>query len=286
MLTRDAVSRKLAAAEQLDPNLLRFGARTHRYALGAPLGAARLAEIESGLGFQLPEDYRQFITTIAASGAGPGYGLITLDHPRQYDELAKKYFTAPTVATVTTTDGKQIKGYSRYAPNQEGLILLADNGCTKTSLMVINGDDVGSIYCNLSSIDQDYFFQASSFTEWYSRWLDGLGADLGLPQAAFGDPSLCAPPNALANFLRATAAKSKGSEDAALSEGEMRKALLGIHDGGLATGTDVERFFGKQPVRLCASCIGLIANHVQRGMMRWSQLGPAQGTLPEVEQRH
>ena len=282
MLNRDLISKKLAAAAALDPDFQRFGARTHRYTLGAPLSSARVAEIERALGFTLPADYREFVTTVAASGAGPGHGLITLDHPAQFDERAKKFFTSPTIATIETVDGKKISAHSRYAPDQEGLLLLADLGCTKLSMLVINGEEPGAVYADLRALDEDYSFQAESFTDWYSRWLDGLGEE---EESSPGAPAGCAPPQAISNYLRAIAAKQKGSEDAPLSEDEVRAALLDIPDGGLATGCDAERFFAKQPVRICANCTQMVANFVGQGMMRWSQLGAAQGTLPETEKR-
>ncbi len=284
MLTRDQVSQKLAAAARLDPDFLRFGAGTHRYTLGPPLGAARVAEIERGLGFLLPADYRQFAMTVAGSGAGPGHGLVTPDHPAQLDARAKSYFTSPTIATIETVDGKKITGHSNYAPNQEGLLLLADQGCTKMSMLVINGEEPGAVYTDLRCIDDDYAFEAESFTAWYSRWLDGLGAELETPP--LGDPSRCAPPQAISNYLRAIAEKRKGSADAQLGEDEVRQALLEIGDGGLATRCGGERFFAdQQPVRLCASCQQMVANFVDRGMMRWAQLGAALGTLPEEQPR-
>lgn len=52
-----------------------FGARSHRYALDAPLTADEVADVEAWFGIELPEDYRSFLQEVGAGGAGPAYGL-------------------------------------------------------------------------------------------------------------------------------------------------------------------------------------------------------------------
>lgn len=52
-----------------------FGSHGHRWVLEDPLTDAELAELEAQMGAQLPDDYRSFLTSVAAGGAGPGYGL-------------------------------------------------------------------------------------------------------------------------------------------------------------------------------------------------------------------
>ena len=52
-----------------------FGARTHEYQLAPPLTEAELAALEAELG-PLPVEYRGFLRSFAAHGAGPHYGLL------------------------------------------------------------------------------------------------------------------------------------------------------------------------------------------------------------------
>jgi hypothetical protein len=58
-----------------DPRFRLFGSGSHRYRLVPPLPSAHVADIESAFQITLPPEYRDFITTVANGGAGPGYGL-------------------------------------------------------------------------------------------------------------------------------------------------------------------------------------------------------------------
>ncbi|MET8631114.1 SMI1/KNR4 family protein [Kitasatospora sp. NPDC004669] len=52
-----------------------FGAPGHRFLLEEPLTAADLAELESQVGVVLPTEYREFLLTVGAGGAGLAYGV-------------------------------------------------------------------------------------------------------------------------------------------------------------------------------------------------------------------
>ncbi|MFK0047477.1 SMI1/KNR4 family protein [Streptomyces sp. NPDC090741] len=52
-----------------------FGSLGHGWALEDPLTDDALAELEAQVGVGLPDDYRNFLTCVAAGGAGPAYGL-------------------------------------------------------------------------------------------------------------------------------------------------------------------------------------------------------------------
>ncbi|MFE6977378.1 SMI1/KNR4 family protein [Streptomyces sp. NPDC057682] len=52
-----------------------FGSRGHGWVLEDPLTDDELAELEAQTGVRLPDDYRSFLTSVAAGGAGPAHGL-------------------------------------------------------------------------------------------------------------------------------------------------------------------------------------------------------------------
>lgn len=59
-----------------------FGARGHRWMLEEPLREDQLAELEAQMGVRLPSEYRDFLTVVAAGGAGPSYGLFPVRRVR------------------------------------------------------------------------------------------------------------------------------------------------------------------------------------------------------------
>ncbi|MEU7282567.1 SMI1/KNR4 family protein [Streptomyces sp. NPDC045431] len=52
-----------------------FGALGHKWVLEQPLSHAELAELEAQLKVRLPEEFRTFLLSVGAGGAGPAYGL-------------------------------------------------------------------------------------------------------------------------------------------------------------------------------------------------------------------
>jgi len=55
-----------------------FGANGHRWRSEPPLAQDELAELESQLGVELPDEYRAFLLQAGRGGAGPAYGLFPL----------------------------------------------------------------------------------------------------------------------------------------------------------------------------------------------------------------
>jgi len=52
-----------------------FGAGAHGFELSDPLTPEELAELEEQLKVRLPEEYREFLLSVGAGGAGPAYGV-------------------------------------------------------------------------------------------------------------------------------------------------------------------------------------------------------------------
>jgi hypothetical protein len=70
---------KLAELRRLDAKRRVFGASAHSYALAPPADTGLLRLVETALGSPLPADYRRFLTRIGDGGAGPYYGILSLE---------------------------------------------------------------------------------------------------------------------------------------------------------------------------------------------------------------
>ncbi|MFJ8255570.1 SMI1/KNR4 family protein [Streptomyces sp. NPDC094466] len=71
----NGVRQRVAALGTQPTSSKMFGSLGHRWALEDPLADDGLAELEAQTGVRLPDDYRDFLTSVGAGGAGPAYGL-------------------------------------------------------------------------------------------------------------------------------------------------------------------------------------------------------------------
>lgn len=277
MLARTKVVGVLERLQQRDPDHVMFGAATHGYALAAPLPEARVAAIEGALGVTLPADYRHFVTTVGASGAGPGYGLVPLDHPAQLEPLARPFVLVNALGPPATPDDTN-DPYWR-SPWLDGAMLLADHGCTYLSVLVIRGAAAGQVWADLRAAGVGIVPTHASFTAWYAEWLRAVD-HVPSYDACPAPAGSCSLPNACANFF-AQLEQQHGVAPGMLPEAVVRDALWGIGDGAIATATTADRFFEEGPVRLCRWCSAMVDRFAARRMMRWSQLVVGRATRVE-----
>ncbi|MDO5287489.1 MAG: SMI1/KNR4 family protein [Actinomycetia bacterium] len=127
-LTRESLQHSLdliaATQEDSDSEAGWLGARRHQMRLGAPLQTLPVPG--------LPDDLVRFLTTVAGSGAGPGYGL-------------------------------------DVRPLAPGWVHLAGAGCGAFWALDLAG---GSVWLDARACSDETMPVASSFTAWYDGWLD------------------------------------------------------------------------------------------------------------------
>ena len=70
---------RLQQLTKLDPTFQAFGAAEHQYQLNPILDIQAIRAIENQYGIQLPEDYVWFLSQVGNGGAGPFYGLYSLE---------------------------------------------------------------------------------------------------------------------------------------------------------------------------------------------------------------
>lgn len=74
----------LKQARQTDAELKQFGAKKHKYQLNPPATPAEVEAFEQQLGCTLPEAYRSFLLQAGNGGAGPFYGLLSLEEVQNW----------------------------------------------------------------------------------------------------------------------------------------------------------------------------------------------------------
>jgi SMI1 / KNR4 family (SUKH-1) len=70
---------RLDELRRLDAKRQVFGSSDHSYEFAPPVDAGLLRLVETALESPLPEDYRRFLTRIGDGGAGPYYGILSLE---------------------------------------------------------------------------------------------------------------------------------------------------------------------------------------------------------------
>ena len=70
---------KLKLLKESDTNLQIFGATFHEYRLNEPISVEEFELLEQKYSCKFPEDYKKFITQIGNGGAGPYYGVFSIE---------------------------------------------------------------------------------------------------------------------------------------------------------------------------------------------------------------
>ena len=69
----------LEQARKADADRKQFGAKDHKYELAPPASLEEVEAFEQETGVWLPEGYRNFLLQAGNGGAGPFYGLFSLE---------------------------------------------------------------------------------------------------------------------------------------------------------------------------------------------------------------
>ncbi|MFJ8038995.1 SMI1/KNR4 family protein [Kitasatospora sp. NPDC096147] len=178
----DAIRGRLAEWAEQDPELGRFGAGTHRYALRPRLAEDEVRAFERAHGIALPADYRSFVTEVGDGPAGPGHGLMPLLSPRpeavglpEWDQWAVDGEWSDDrrpgrLAAPFPLAGPLRGRIDAIDPPTAGTLLLAEEGCGVYLRMVLNGPCAGEVW----RLDTDWagFVPVHpDFRSWYANWL-------------------------------------------------------------------------------------------------------------------
>jgi Leucine-rich repeat (LRR) protein len=190
----DAIRKGLRRLAKGDERLEAFGAAKHRYQMNPRATEEQLTAFERAHGVELPADYRLYLQEIANGGAGPYYGLYSLEEgaeaakefaskeaapvekPFPMDNKAAAEFLAHRAACIEEGDDDEIV-YPEVPEPCTGMIYLSEYGCGWSYALVVKGEQAGKVWFigeNLSPVlDGD---RQLGFLEWLEGWLeDALG---------------------------------------------------------------------------------------------------------------
>jgi hypothetical protein len=168
-----------------------FGAEQHGMRLRPPLAPDNAAAAEARLGVALPEDYRAFVTRVGDGGAGPAYGMFSLDdalrrsgvdrvpellrlpfrHVERYEPEEDEEWNAFWDRVV---EGEVGEAEKREWPlwERRGALELCDEGCGYLHFLVVTGPARGTMWIDHRSSSAGFEPLRVTFLEWYERWLD------------------------------------------------------------------------------------------------------------------
>ncbi len=190
------ISKKLKRVTKYKPSKV-FGSEAHGFSCCKPLSIPDLEEFEAKYEVTLPEGYRAFITQVANGGAGPAYGMFSLDralkcrlseiptkkaipndilkvpfkhtsayNPDEDDEVIAMFEQADT-GEITE---EELDKYELYLT--AGTLTLCHEGCGHLHRLVVSGSTRGQMWLDGTGSEQGYHPLDVSFLEWYEKWLD------------------------------------------------------------------------------------------------------------------
>lgn len=222
----------LAALAASDKKLARFGAAQHRYELAPPID-------DPG---DLPDDLRDFVTTVGSGGAGPGYGFLPIVRG-----LARPIAPPPGITA-----------WTRGVP-------VAHLGCGYLAVVPLDGDARGELWIDARAIGR-VGPAFGTFTACYLAWIDALAH--GAWPLDVIPPGQCALASALSGYL-GMIERQQGLAEGALTGPALREALGALGVGAIQIAGDEGPLFGKgEPVDPCLTCARLVDALAADGLRR------------------
>jgi hypothetical protein len=184
---------KLAELRRHDPHFRVFGASDHRYVLNSCLSERQVRKMEARYGITLPEEYRRFLLLMGNGGAGPAYGLFSLEQSLAHSLDDVRLFREPfphVQAWNLKPEDLGLDGDRDYGAFDEayfkdgyaqGALQICHEGCGYYFLLVIVGSERGHMWFDGRASDGGIFPLSAppdnsderlSFLDWYERWLD------------------------------------------------------------------------------------------------------------------
>jgi len=197
----ESVRNRLAELKRKDKKCNIFGSKSHKYRLNERISEEEVSAFEKNFSVLLPLEYRQFLTEIGNGGAGPYYGLESLNDSLYTDldykrpgELINPSIPFPFVDAWNMEFKGDLEDDSAYEAHtaeyysdkwETGILKVCNYGCGVSINLVVTGAEKGNMWvddrCNDGGVYPDLYFdqtERTTFLNWYSLWLDRSLAEL------------------------------------------------------------------------------------------------------------
>lgn len=184
---------KLQHLRSVDALLKQYGAKSHGYRLGPPLGEVQLQRYERQHGVALPYEYRKFLMEVGHGGAGPFNGLFALDSrdPEFLNlyggDLGKPFPWTSSFNPVQWQRGDDIGNVDGVEWDKDGkfvgmflpgALYLCHQGCAIRNFLIVSGPSKGEVWREDQASGKGIFPEVDEqgnrigFLNWYEQWLD------------------------------------------------------------------------------------------------------------------
>lgn len=149
-----------------------------------PVSEEEVTAFETEKGIRLPEDYRHFITTVAASGSQPFYGLLSFQTQESTPEHPFPYTLDHVLYFLHMTEEEMEEFYDEDSPftADHGLLALCTEGDGMDSVLVVNSKDpdtYGTVWyfdlandCGILPMLDKETGKPFHFLDWLEYWVD------------------------------------------------------------------------------------------------------------------
>ena len=176
----------LEKARAVDKYCQQFGAKSHQYQWNPPASVEEVEDFEQKIGVRLPEEYRNFLLLASNGGAGPYYGLFSLQQILYWleDDMdpKKEPVLYPGIEIPQEDDEEEWDPMldeddqeNDPEPEREnwlqGCIPIGSQGDSYFMYLLLSGPNEGRVVYAESELTYVFFPREQGFLAWYQRWL-------------------------------------------------------------------------------------------------------------------
>ena len=176
-LTLNRIKIKIDKIREIDNKFEVFGANIHQYKIEETLTEEQVSSFEKRFNIILPNEYREFITSLGNGGVGPNYGIHSLKivYNPTLEEFGIGSLLDKTFPFTKKWESPIDDEYPDFLKDKDiydGCLIISYSGCGDKSLLVITGNERGKIWNDSLSNEGVIRPTGMTFYEWFESWLN------------------------------------------------------------------------------------------------------------------